>query len=101
MRTKSIEGNWNGACAVLPALAHQRIERAWCGLEATSIDELPLIGAVSHLKALFLALGFSGHGFAIAPAVGRAVADLIAGKSVAELEGLRPDRFPLPLRSPT
>jgi sarcosine oxidase, subunit beta len=99
LRQESIEGNWNEACAILPEVAHYRIERAWCGLEATSSDDLPLVGAVPSLDSLLLAVGFSGHGFAIAPSVGRALADLIAGKPVAEFEDLRPDRFPLQSRS--
>jgi sarcosine oxidase subunit beta len=94
LHQQSLDGNWNEACAVLPAVAQQRIERAWCGLEATSIDDLPLIGEVPQFESLLLAVAFSGHGFAIAPSVGRAVCDLIGKKSVAELEGLRPDRFP-------
>jgi sarcosine oxidase subunit beta len=56
-------------------------------------DNLPMVGRVAQLDGIILATGFSGHGFAIAPAIGRAVADLIEGKTVAELEGLRPDRF--------
>ena len=39
------------------------------------------------------AVGFSGHGFAIAPAVGRVVADLMSGQSTIELEGLSPARI--------
>jgi len=56
-------------------------------------DDLPIVGLVPHLDGIVLAFGFSGHGFAIAPAVGRAVADLIQGKPVPELDGIRPDRF--------
>jgi sarcosine oxidase subunit beta len=48
---------------------------------------------VPGLDGLTLAVGFSGHGFAISPAVGRAVADLIAGKPTPELDGLSPARI--------
>ena len=91
---QSIDGNWKEACAILPSVAQQRFERAWCGLEAMSTDNLPLVGTLAQLHGFVLATGFSGHGFAIAPAVGRAVADLIQGKVVGELDGIRPDRFP-------
>jgi sarcosine oxidase subunit beta len=93
LRQENIEGNWNEACAILPKVAQQRIERAWCGLEATSIDNLPIVGPVADFESLILATGFSGHGFAIAPSIGRSVAELIEGRSVPELDGLRPDRF--------
>jgi len=44
------------------------------------------------MGGLVVAAGFSGHGFAIAPAIGRALADQLVGKPVPELDGLRPDR---------
>ena len=88
MRPASMEGNWAQACAVLPAVAGTQIARAWCGLEAMSVDALPFIGFAPGIDGLCVVAGFSGHGFAIAPAVGRAVADLLAGKPVPELEGL-------------
>jgi sarcosine oxidase subunit beta len=93
MIQEHIQGNWMTACELLPAVAQHRIARAWCGLEAHSIDDLPFIGAVPGVDGLLLALGFSGHGFANAPAVGRCVADLIAGRATPELDGLRPDRI--------
>jgi len=93
LRPASVEGNWDVACAVLPALKQQRIVRSWCGLEAISIDDIPFIGPVAGLAGLTLALGFSGHGFAISPAVGRAVADQVVGLPVPELAGLSPARM--------
>ena len=93
MRPASIAGNWSTACALLPAVAQQRIARSWCGLEAQSIDDIPFIGFAPGLDGLTLALSFSGHGFALAPAVGRAVANLINGQPTIELEGLNPARI--------
>jgi sarcosine oxidase subunit beta len=93
LRPQSIEGNWNEACAILPAVANQRREHAWCGLEAMSADNIPFVGAVRDMRGLVVATGFSGHGFAIAPAIGRALADQLANKPVPELDGLSPDRI--------
>jgi sarcosine oxidase subunit beta len=93
LRPASIEGNWNEACAILPAVANQRREDAWCGLEAMSADNIPFVGPMRETRGLIVATGFSGHGFAIAPAIGRALADQIAGKPVPELDGLNPDRI--------
>jgi sarcosine oxidase subunit beta len=92
-RPESIAGNWQDACAIVPAVARQRIARAWCGLEAASIDDIPLLGPAPGFAGLTLALGFSGHGFALAPAIGRAIADQLAGQPVLELEGLDPRRI--------
>lgn len=93
MRPASIAANWSTAGELLPAVAQQRIARSWCGLEAQSIDDIPFIGHAPALDGLTLALGFSGHGFALAPAVGRAVADLINGQPATELDGLNPARI--------
>jgi sarcosine oxidase subunit beta len=93
LRPASIEGNWTTACELLPAVSHQQIARAWCGLEAQSFDDLPFIGPVSGLDGLTLAVGFSGHGFAISPAVGRCVADQINHHAAPELDDLSPGRI--------
>ena len=45
------------------------------------------------LEGLTVAVGFSGHGFALAPAVGRCVADQINGHPTPELDGLSPSRM--------
>ena len=44
-------------------------------------DVLPVISNVETLPGLTLATGFSGHGFAIGPSVGRLAADLVTGKA--------------------
>ena len=90
---ESVAGNWSHGARLIPLLNELDIARSWCGLEAISIDEIPYVGRYSGFDALFIAAGFSGHGFAIAPAVGRAVADQILGKDVPELSGLTPDRL--------
>lgn len=93
LRTDSVQGNWATGCVLLSAVGNQHIARTWCGLEAQSFDEIPFIGRVPGLNGLTLALGFSGHGFAIAPAVGRSVADQINGQPTPELDSLRTGRI--------
>jgi sarcosine oxidase subunit beta len=55
-----------------------RIVRTWCGIEARTADEIPIIGPSAVAQGLFHSFGYSGHGFQLAPAVGAAVAELIA-----------------------
>ncbi len=51
-----------------------------CGaLYTITPDSHPLVGAVPEIDGLYLASGFSGHGFKLAPAVGAGVAALIVG----------------------
>ena len=93
LRERSQSGNWDTACGLLPAVGQQRMARAWCGLEAESFDGIPFIGPLPGVEGLTLAAGFSGHGFALAPAVGRAVADQLAGLPTPELGALSPARM--------
>lgn len=92
LRETSVAGGWEAAVAVVPAVGEQRIVEAWCGLEAEGADAIPLIGPAPGVEGLYLALGFSGHGFAIAPAVGEAVAEELQGRASAALAALRPER---------
>jgi sarcosine oxidase, subunit beta len=57
-------------------------------------DHQPILGRVPGLDGLWLAAGFSGHGFMIAPAVGRRLAAAIAGEpDDPVLRTLALDRF--------
>jgi sarcosine oxidase subunit beta len=93
VRSESVEGSWAVATEVVPAVGRQQIARSWCGLEAQTFDGVPLIGPMPGFDGLFLATGFSGHGFQLSPAVGRAVADALYGDAVPELSGLSPSRM--------
>jgi sarcosine oxidase subunit beta len=71
---------WSGAAAILPALRARRLAQAWSGVEAQSIDSLPFIGR-TDIGGLYLATGFSNHGFQISPEIGTLVAkDILSGK---------------------
>jgi glycine/D-amino acid oxidase-like deaminating enzyme len=93
MRPDSFAGSFAAAVGVLPAVGQQRIAGQWCGLEAQAFDEIPFIGPAPDHQGLLIATGFSGHGFALAPAVGRALADHLAGRGTPELGGLWPSRI--------
>jgi glycine/D-amino acid oxidase-like deaminating enzyme len=63
-----------------PAFASMRIEDNWAGMIDVTPDALPVISKVPRLPGFFLATGFSAHGFGIAPAAGRLVADLVTNR---------------------
>ncbi|GAC1447416.1 MAG: FAD-binding oxidoreductase [Ktedonobacterales bacterium] len=92
LRQASQQGNWATACELFPPVSQQRLARAWGGLQAQTVDDIPFIGSVSGLEGLTLALG-SWHGFGLAPAIGRSVADHLAGRPTPELDQLTPDRI--------
>jgi sarcosine oxidase subunit beta len=93
MLDESESGSMAAGSGILPAVGEQQVIRKWCGLEAQSFDAIPFIGPWPDLAGLTVAVGFSGHGFAISPAVGRCIADQLAGKPVPELADLDPTRI--------
>ena len=75
-----------------PPSAGTTIARAWAGLYDMTPDAHPVIGPVGD--GLYVACGFSGHGFMQSPAVGRAVAEeLLHGESSLDLSPYRIARF--------
>jgi sarcosine oxidase subunit beta len=84
------------ARALVPAIGDATIASARAGLREKTPDDHALIGPAPGVTGLFLAVGFSGHGFTHAPAVGRALAELIVeGRADPDLELFRPERFPI------
>ncbi len=76
---------------LLPQLAHVSYPLLVRGIYDVTPDHQPILGAVDD--RLFVAAGFSGHGFMIAPAVARIIADAIEGTHDEILDVLGPDRF--------
>ena len=64
----------------LPDMPDPRITSSYVGAYDVTPDYNPIIGP-SPVDGLFLATGFSGHGFKISPAVGKLVADLVTDGS--------------------
>lgn len=89
----NVDGSWRVASDVFPPVRAQRVATSWCGLEGQTIDGVPMIGPASRVARLYLAAGFSGHGFQLAPAVGRAVADALVERGDGTLAPLSPSRF--------
>lgn len=62
---------------VIPELAQVPIEQSWGGMIDTLPDAIPVISPVTPVPGLYLATGFSGHGFGIGPGAGQLMADLV------------------------
>jgi sarcosine oxidase subunit beta len=75
----SIRGSLEVARAVYPPLDARPVARSWAGIEAFTPDDLPVLGPVPGVDGLLVAAGFSGHGFALVPAVGDILARLALG----------------------
>lgn len=78
---------------VLPLLTFVSYPLLVRGVYDVTPDHQPVLGPVPGLDGLFVAAGFSGHGFMIAPAVGRIVADAVEGTHDETLDVLGLDRF--------
>ena len=75
-----------------PAAADAPVERAWAGLYDMTPDAHPIIGPLRD--DVYVAAGFSGHGFMQSPAVGRAVAEeLLELEPTFDLTPYRLERF--------
>ena len=84
--------------AALPALASAEVVTTIAGVYDVTPDWHPLLGPWPGVDGLYLAVGFSGHGLKLAPAVGEAVADELAGRTPAiDLGPLHPAMTPRPL----
>jgi len=78
----------------VPALADAGWAGAWAGMIDVTPDAVPVLGASGAIPGLWIATGFSGHGFGIGPAVGRITADLVRGRPPGhDLDRFRPGRF--------
>ena len=62
---------------IIPALRELLILRTWAGYYAKTPDSNPVIGKIEELGDYYIAAGFSGHGFMLAPAVAEMIADLV------------------------
>jgi sarcosine oxidase subunit beta len=67
----------------------------YSGLYTNTPDSHPLLGKAPGIDGLYLAVGFSGHGFKLSPAVGRGLAELITtgAYQTLDLSPLRPTRY--------
>tara|TARA_B100000963_G_scaffold352378_1_gene365477 strand:+ start:49 stop:1239 length:1191 start_codon:yes stop_codon:yes gene_type:complete len=80
--------------SVLPFVSQTPICHIWGGLLDLTPDALPVLDRVPSIDGLYIAAGFSGHGFGIAPAVGEAMANKILGKeSIISLDAFSFGRF--------
>lgn len=80
------------ACA-FPGIGAPELVRAWAGMIDVLPDLVPILDE-SPLSGLFIATGFSGHGFGIGPGAGRVMADLMLGHATGhDLHPFRHGRF--------
>lgn len=75
-----------------PPLLDARVKNGWAGLYENTPDSQPLVGPLS--QNLWVAAGFSGHGFMMGPVIGDWLAQwMIQGAPPVDLRSFSPNRF--------
>lgn len=79
----------------MPAFAGVSVKGGYASLYDVTLDWQPVLGAVPGLSGLYVAAGFSGHGFKLSPAVGEAMAAIVTEGWFGHIDlGIfRPSRF--------
>jgi glycine/D-amino acid oxidase-like deaminating enzyme len=72
--------------ARMPRYADEPDAGSLVGLYTLTPDAQAAIGAWPHVAGLVIATGFSGHGFKLAPSIGEAVAQILAGEDVTAID---------------
>jgi len=79
---------------VVPLLKEVSMVRQWAGFYNVSTDSQPIVGEHPQINGFYMAVGFSGHGFMLAPITSRLMAELILkGKTSIPINKLDIGRF--------
>ncbi|MEE9323961.1 MAG: FAD-binding oxidoreductase, partial [Dehalococcoidia bacterium] len=91
---KALEDVRSAMTRLMPSLKGLKVVKTWAGFWDLTPDMIPVLGEVKQPKGLFVAAGFSGHGFALGPITGRILSELIVdGRSSLPIDAFNPSRF--------
>ena len=80
--------------AAFPVFHAMRVADTWGGAIDVTPDAIPVISGVDSVPGFYIATGFSGHGFGIAPGAGRLMAEIVMGETpVVDPAAFRYSRF--------
>ena len=80
----------------MPGMEYAVFRGGWSGLFTITPDWHPIMTQVPGIEGLYCAVGFSGHGFKLAPMVGVVMAELVTqgAATTIDISMLDFDRFP-------
>lgn len=85
---------WDRLLHAFPVFRQARVAQSWGGYIDVTPDAMPVMAPVEQAPGLYLASGFSGHGFGIGPAVGETMAALIQGRETpVDVRPFRLERY--------
>lgn len=73
---RNVRRSYAALTNIYPQVAEAPVARAWAGYIDGTPDNLPVLSTVPDITGLVVGAGFSGHGFGLAPASGRVLAEL-------------------------
>ena len=80
--------------SIMPPIGELRVIRQWAGLYNITEDHQPILGPSDVVKGLYIAAGFSGHGFMFGPMTGLLLSEFILGEErTIDVSALSVDRF--------
>jgi len=68
-----------------PVLAKVKVLRQWAGCYDLTPDANPIVGSIDEVEGFYQASGFMGHGFMMAPIMGKLIAEHIVQGTTTEL----------------
>jgi glycine/D-amino acid oxidase-like deaminating enzyme len=66
-----------------PRFQSMRIAERWAGVIDATPDVVPCISSLPKIDGLYLASGFSGHGFGLGPGAGKLMAQMVMGEGLS------------------
>lgn len=79
---------------IMPKVAKLNIVRQWGGSYNMSKDHQPIISKACDVSNFYMACGFSGHGFMLAPMTGLLISELVLGEEPSmDMDALSIKRF--------
>lgn len=94
LNQSKIERNAERFRALFPHLGNIQLDSRWAGRLDLTPDAIPIIDRPVGHDGLLLAAGFSGHGFALGPSIGKQISEWICdGKPSLDLSPFRLARF--------
>ena len=68
-----------------PRLADVKVLRQWAGCYDVTPDANPIVGPVDEIEGFIQASGFMGHGFMMAPVMGKRIAEQMVNETSSPL----------------
>ncbi len=91
---RKVNSNLEQFRSLFPHLGHVGLERSWAGRLDLTPDAIPILDRPSVVPGLVLATGFSGHGFALGPSLGKQLSEwILDGRPSLDLSPFRLARF--------